>query len=58
MSCDKHEPERRGDYRICGECGHIFRTEADLIAEDDKWEMRPGKTGDTIYMCPLCTHDF
>jgi len=54
-------PPAPGDYRVCGECGHTFRTEAELIAEhktyftEAEW---PAQEGREIYACPVCTHDF
>lgn len=67
------ELDQPGDYRVCGECWHIFRTEEDLLqANKDLLEaMRiatpkhlryqvpvPEASGERIYSCPFCTHDF
>lgn len=59
--CMRCEPLRDGDYRVCGECMHVYRTPRDLVehyatalllAED---EYPPA---DQIATCPVCTHDF
>lgn len=52
------------DYRVCGECGHLFRTEQDLIDATKRLfvemgfapELVTGSGG--IYSCPQCTHDW
>lgn len=63
------EPSRPDDYRTCGECFHVFRTEQELI---EAWlatvapvihDGRPTEpvaipTGEQIYACPHCVHDF
>lgn len=55
-------------YRACGECGHVFKTEADLVQMDverrgefndhdemgEVWPLR----GSEIHACPMCAHDF
>ena len=65
-----HEPIPEGAYRVCGECGHCFATEADLSQAD--FDVRHKaylagftdsyptvlRSGEQIYSCPLCTHDF
>lgn len=30
-----HEPPAPGDYKVCGECGHVWRTEAEFVADVD-----------------------
>lgn len=56
------EPFREGDYRVCGECWHVFRTPEELVAETAKYfdhpEAPPVPTADEIWTCPLCAHDF
>lgn len=71
--CWHHGPEPIPDdnaYRVCGECGHCFVTEAELSQAD--YEVRHGsyvagstdnyptvhRSGDDIDICPLCTHGF
>lgn len=63
------EDIEKGDYRICGECGHIFRTADELVAEDlrvrlmlkaydsEGTEYKPVEPA-LIFTCPLCAHDF
>lgn len=62
--CMRCEPLREGDYRICGECFHVFRTPAELVGADlavvrrlgeDEPDPRPA---DQIAVCPVCAHDF
>lgn len=66
--CHTHqcsEPDQPGDYRVCGECGHVFRTREELVLEDLLWqqsvdvdpEAQP-VSAESIYSCPHCTHDF
>ena len=73
-SCNVDEPDRPGDYLVCGECCHIFRTEQDLIDTENKLRLSfakfypegpmrqaataPVTTGRAIHTCPLCAHDF
>lgn len=47
-------------YRECGECWHVFQTEEDLInaAIVVGYPAELTMTGDTIYACPECDHDF
>lgn len=57
-------------YCICFECGHVYRTEADLMAAYnramDELEAEIGggpvwvrkTTGAEIPFCPACAHDF
>lgn len=62
------EPARPGDYRVCGECWHVFRTVGELVAEyndlhgemgyDQNGTVVDGHPEPAIYACPLCTHDF
>jgi hypothetical protein len=67
-----------GAYRICGECGHVFGSEADLITQDYEMQLAgsalvgddlaaallrpdaplPAETGDEVWICPVCCHDF
>jgi hypothetical protein len=63
--CHAHhrdEPDLPGDYRSCGECGHVYRTEADLLAEHNdlaaEIDLTSATSGAEVYTCPLCAHDF
>jgi hypothetical protein len=67
-----------GAYRICAECGHVFPTEADLVAQDLDAQRaglafarssgmdghgvlhdpEPASSGDDVWICPVCNHDF
>jgi hypothetical protein len=62
-----YEPMRDGDYHLCGECWHVWRTQADFAADVRKlgddlvWSYRPDSelTPDsTVLSCPLCAHDW
>lgn len=69
----EYEPDQPGDYKACGECCHVWRTEQEFI--DDvlnaysehaaAMKLFHGTTigpyeGDPRQdpVCPLCTHDF
>jgi len=67
------EPQQPGDYRTCGECGHIYRTARDLrwAYRRDAWRMAYGYGDWLTYMlaaltvrasrilcCVYCGHDF
>lgn len=47
-------------YKCCGECWHVWQTEAEFWADIDRvnegWPKIPHSAH--IYSCPLCTHDF
>lgn len=74
LSCGLDEIDQPGDYRVCGECGHIFRTEQDLLDAERKVLLElarffpPGRmredgtrghlSGLSVLSCPLCTHSF
>lgn len=66
--CMRCEPSREGDYLVCGECMHVFRTEAELVEQDltvaqrvAEWmgagELLP-RSASEIIVCPVCAHDF
>jgi hypothetical protein len=66
MHCYRHHVDEpaEGAYKTCGECGHVYRTEADLRREwtasappDLPGRETPPSTWQ-IYFCPLCLHDF
>lgn len=55
------EPDLPGDYNACGECWHVWRTEAEFRADLEEWAEQGIPVPDdlsTVYSCPLCTHDF
>jgi hypothetical protein len=58
------EPLRDGDYRICFECFHVFRTADELIAahravlEQIGSTLNPRTDPEAIFSCPECSHDF
>jgi hypothetical protein len=69
---DQDEPWEEGDYRACAECGHVWHTEADFVAdvliarahyEADYVRYERAMPPDLAYppqdewICPLCTHD-
>lgn len=67
IQCFHHgdEPLYPTDYRLCFECGHVYRTEDELVRAHleilrslDEPPQEPDHHGETIYACPLCTHDF
>lgn len=54
-----NERPRRGDYRLCYECNHIYRSSFELWLACvrrswGKWS----SFGRQIYVCPLCQHTF
>lgn len=61
MEC---EPSREGDFKVCSECLHVFRTPKELvdlhmevlISINSKSFIRPAAA--EIQTCPVCTHDF
>lgn len=62
-----HEPPAPEDYQSCGECGHIWRTEADFRHDVDALLTASAtafgdptptpKDLDSVTYCPLCAHD-
>ena len=66
-SCGRCEPQRAGDFRMCPECWHVYRTADDLLQAWAKFssttvERLPLDTRSDparyIFACPLCGHDF
>lgn len=52
-------------YLVCYECGHVWRTEEELVADhtallaEMKAPIHPDDhRAEKIYICPQCTHDF
>lgn len=72
--CEWHQVDESavGAYRICGECGHVFKTPAALIQAYELVGRRSrrhvvgavddyplhGIAASTIEDCPLCGHTF
>lgn len=65
----KYELNEIGDYRSCGECGHVFRSPKELreefymmavAPELRRWWDRfsPLFWAKNVFSCPLCGHDF
>lgn len=60
------------DYKVCGECWHVWPTEADFRRDCEALAMEmntsPWRGNDPewttpddlskVYSCPLCSHDF
>lgn len=57
------EPDQPS-YRACGECFHVYRRAADLLAEHNKVsraidpDCQDEADPERVWCCPLCTHDF
>lgn len=66
--CAMHDtlefPPDGGAFRECGECWHLYATEADLVAATNDLIAQCGfpvpahENADKIYSCPFCIHDF
>ena len=60
--CDWHhriEPLREGDFRVCFECGHVWRTREEFLADVERESRAAGVEPDPDQpFCPLCCHDF
>lgn len=66
--CNVDEPLQPGDYRVCGECLHVFRTAEELLARHNQLlaeffgagypAMEPATDPEQVWTCPLCAHDF
>lgn len=68
----RREPELPGDYKVCGECCHVWRTEIEFRTDEANAHnsllatypnsypfMKPEDVvPGEVYSCPLCTHDF
>lgn len=59
---DTLEPLGADPYVVCGECLHVYRTEAELVALYNTlgfpFLMRELKHGDEVTFCQFCMHDF
>ena len=57
------EPIPPDVFQVCGECGHVYATEADLLAAHNEVAVHFGdqptaELGSALYFCAACTHDF
>lgn len=65
-ACCLAEPVEGSPYRICGECGHVYQTEAILLSaywrDRENPEHGRGYLTDPlpaeVFFCPECLHDF
>lgn len=59
-----YEPSRPGDFRCCIECGHVWRTREEYLADvaslvaEMSWPMPKNASKDDLPFCPLCSHDW
>jgi hypothetical protein len=69
MHCYMHHVDEpsTGAFRVCGECGHVYRTAEDLRMAWADAQDAPGfglspdaaaPPAEQIYACPLCAHDW
>jgi len=66
LSCGRWEFDGPSDFIACLECGHVYRTAADLVEAENDIRRQMGDAeldplGDAlaqIFSCPLCTHDW
>jgi hypothetical protein len=63
MTHHRCEPERLGDYLLCSECWHVYRTAEELQQEyvsnaPPEHRVITPPPADEIAFCPLCLHDF
>lgn len=69
IRCQIHgvdEPDLDGDFWACGECWHVWRSEADLLADLNARyaEFNSGLSSINTFnaarypTCPLCAHDW
>lgn len=53
------EPDLPGDYKVCGECWHVWRSEDDFRLDCDDWGPDFAVSNlSEVWFCPLCTHAF
>lgn len=54
-------------FKTCGECWHVWQTEADFASDVSAlyidamrggYDFYPTPPLDQVYSCPLCAHDF
>jgi hypothetical protein len=55
--CNQHEPSLDTDYHRCFECGHVYRSAEELLAEF-RAEGGSAETAAMVPGCPRCLHDF
>lgn len=56
---NEDERDRPGDYRVCGECWHVFRTATELVRvyrETSQIKLPIYIDPDMIDFCPYCAH--
>lgn len=62
--CFWHGPEadQPGDFKACGECLHVWRTEAEFVRDAqamvDEASLDVRSPLVDLAFCPLCSHDF
>ena len=55
----RFEPPAEGDFKVCFECSHIWRTRDEFLADVEVGCREAGVPMDPdLPFCPLCTHDF
>lgn len=59
------EVQTESSYKVCGECWHVWQTEADFRVDveqlyHDVFGVTPQSVPplEKIYSCPHCAHDF
>lgn len=52
------EPDLPGDFKACGECWHVWRSEAEFQHDVDTAYGYHVPDLALVWSCPLCTHDF
>lgn len=57
--CHVHNVDEPADgaYRICGECGHVYMSEQELVDGDAEWHGGVRRPVAEIYVCVHCPHD-
>lgn len=52
-----HETAEQDDYQLCWECGHVYRSEQELV---DEYAQAGGRhrLAQDIMFCPACLHDW
>lgn len=60
---NRHEDYGPDSYLVCFECHHVFRTEEELIEGHNRQleeapHSIPVTSGDQVFCCPHCIHDF
>lgn len=56
---NRPEPLTENDFRLCGECLHVWRTRDEFLADVEAACREAGVPMDPdLPFCPLCTHDW